>query len=81
MKNMEKLIEEYIAKEFLFDKPRVVLEGNLVEEGVVDSLGIMVLISYVEKEFGAEIKPEDVVVENFETVAAIARLVSQRIVA
>ena len=78
---MEQLIKEYIAQEFLHDKPRIVLEGNLVEEGVIDSLGIMSLIAYVEKQFGARIKPEDVVVENFESVAAIARLVGQRMVA
>ena len=81
MNNMEQSIEEYIAQEFLHDKPRIVLESNLVEEGVIDSLGIMSLIAYVEKQFGARIKPEDVVVENFESVAAIARLVGQRIVA
>ncbi len=81
MNNMEQSIKEYIAQEFLHDKPNNVLEGNLVEEGVIDSLGIMTLIAYVEKQFGARIKPEDVVVENFESVAAIARLVGQRIVA
>jgi len=80
MRNVEQLIKEYIAQEFLHDKPRTMLEGNLIEEGVVDSLGIMTLIAYVEKELGARIKPEDVVVENFESVAAIARLVRQRIV-
>ena len=81
MNNLEQLIKEYIAQEFLNDKPPIVLEGNLVEEGVVDSLGIITLIAYVEKQFGARIKPEDVVLENFESVAAIARLVRQRIVA
>ena len=81
MNDMEQMIKEYIAQEFLQDKPRLVLDGNLVEEGVVDSLGIMALISYVEKQFGARIKPEDVVVENFSTVAAIVQLVRQRIVA
>lgn len=81
MDSTEQLIEEYIAQEFLHNKPRSVLEGNLVENGVIDSLGIMTLIEYVEKQFGARIKPEDVVVENFESVAAIARLVRERIAA
>lgn len=80
MSNVEQMIKEYIAQEFLHDKPSVMLEGNLIEEGVVDSLGIMTLIAYIEKELGARIKPEDVVVENFESVAAIARLVRQRII-
>lgn len=81
MSNIEQLIKKYIIQEFLNDKPHIVLEDNLVEQGVIDSLGIMTLIVYVEKQFGARIKPEDVVPENFETVAAIARLVTQRIVA
>lgn len=81
MNNIEQLIKEFISREFLNDKPHVALDGNLVEQGVIDSLGIMTLIVYVEKQFGARIKPEDVVPENFESVAAIARLVTQRIVA
>lgn len=81
MNNIEQLIKDYIAQEFLGDRPHIVLEGNLVEEGVVDSLGIMALISFIDEQFGAKIKPEDVVVENFHSVAAIARLVRQRTVA
>ena len=81
MDNVEQAIKEYIAQEFLGDRPHIVLESNLVEEGVVDSLGIMALISFIDEQFGAKIKPEDVVVENFQSVAAIARLVRLRIVA
>lgn len=79
MRDFEQVIRDYIAQEFLHDKPLHVLEGNLVEEGIVDSLAILTLIAYVEKEFGAKIKPADVVVENFESVGAIARLVRQRL--
>ena len=81
MNNMEQSIREYIAQEFLHDRSPSDLEGDLVEEGVIDSLGIMTLIAYVETQFGARIKPEDVVLENFKSVASIARLVSERIVA
>lgn len=78
MSNVEQEITDYIVQEFLHDRPRDLAAGNLVEEGVVDSLGIMTLIAFVEKQFGARIRPEDVVVENFSTVAAIAQLVRQR---
>jgi acyl carrier protein len=74
----ERLIEEYIEREFLHDRPRNLLDGNLVESGIVDSLGIMTLIEYVESQLGARIRPEDVVVENFESISAIARLVRER---
>ena len=78
---MEQRLKEYIAQQFLLDRPRVLLDGNLIEDGVIDSLGIMTLIAYVEEQFGARIRPEDVVVENFNSVAAIARLVGQRMAA
>jgi acyl carrier protein len=78
LSNVEQQITDYIVQEFLHDRPRDLVAGNLVEEGVVDSLGIMTLIAFVEKQFGARIRPEDVVVENFSTVAAIAHLVKQR---
>ncbi|MCI0399373.1 MAG: acyl carrier protein [Chloroflexi bacterium] len=79
MNNIEQLIKEFITQEFLQDKPGLELNGqNLIEAGVIDSLGILMLINYLEQRLGAQIQPEDVVLENFCSIEAIKRLVEQR---
>ena len=51
---------------------------SLVESGVIDSLGIMKLVDFIEKEFRVKIGDEDLVPENFETVDDITKLLSSK---
>ena len=50
----------------------------LLEDGAVDSLGILELMTFVGERYGIEITDEDFVPENFETVDSLVRLVKQR---
>lgn len=79
MDNTQQLLSEFIANEFLGDESKSLSgDENLIEAGVVDSLAILMLINYIEGQFSVTIQPEDVVVENFESVAAITRLIHMR---
>lgn len=50
----------------------------LLEKQVVDSLGMITLISLLEDEFDVEIDDGDVVPRNFRTIRDIARLVDSK---
>ena len=43
------------------------INDDLLGTGVVDSIGMIKLISFLEKEFEISIPPEDMIVENFMT--------------
>ena len=80
MDSIEQAVKDYIVKEFLFDKPGQHLESDdlLVASDIIDSLGIFMLVAFLEKRFGVGVQPDDVILENFETVTAIKRLVEAR---
>lgn len=48
---------------------------DLLGSGILDSLGMVQLIAFVEKEFKVEVGPEDMVIENFMTVNHIVKYV------
>jgi acyl carrier protein len=50
----------------------------LIAEHVVDSLGIFQLVSFVEDEFDVEVGDDEVVLENFATIAALADFVERK---
>ncbi len=50
----------------------------LIENGVVDSLGIFHIVSFLEREFGVDINDEELAPEHFGTIANIARLVDSK---
>jgi methoxymalonate biosynthesis acyl carrier protein len=50
----------------------------LIDSGIVDSLGLFKLIAHIEDEFKVKIEPEDVQIENFATLNAIAGLIRSK---
>ena len=50
----------------------------LIESGIVDSLGIMKLLQYLEDSFSIRISDDELRPENFETPGAIASLVATK---
>ncbi len=72
-------IKKYIEEEFVTETDDVDLESvDLLEEEIVDSLGIFTLISFIEEKFGVSIDPTDINLDNFQTVDTITALVEGR---
>lgn len=72
-------LRQFIMEEFVRDGSPIDETTNLLEQEIIDSLGIFTLIGFIEDRFGVRVAPEDVNLENFETLAAIASLVDQKL--
>lgn len=71
-------IRNFIQQELLFEEPGVtVADDAKLLEGMVDSLGLLQLVAFLESEFEVQIDEADINVANFETVAAIAALIDR----
>ena len=46
-------------------------DTSLIENGVIDSLGIFQLVSFLESSFGIRVGDEEIVLENFESIDRI----------
>lgn len=64
--------------EFVGDEDELTDDYPLLEAGVLDSLGIMTLVEYLESEFDIVIDEDDVVAEHFETIDTVVALVSTK---
>jgi len=51
------------------------VDADLVRTDILDSLALVELLAYIEKEFGAEISLDDVEIEDFHSIARIAEYV------
>jgi len=54
---------------------RVADDAHLLETGIIDSLGILEIVSFVEQEFKISISDEDLVPENFRSIASLATFI------
>ena len=76
---MEEL-KNYLTTEIAPDRDRMTLgpDDDLLELGSVDSMAVMKLVAFLEKNFGIEVRDEDIVPENFQSLARMATYVEQR---
>ena len=76
----EKLIKDFIQTELVNDRrdDELLNTDNLIESGTIDSLGIIKLISYIEKTYLIKITNDDIVVDNFETIEAISTFIRNK---
>ncbi len=80
MSKVEEVIRQYIAQNILFNNKGYPFpdDASFLENGIIDSMNVMELIMFVEETFGLEVADEDIVPDNFDSVAKIAAYVGHR---
>lgn len=73
-------IRTFIVENFLFGDTSYDLgdDVSLIEADLVDSTGILELVSHVEATYGVDIRDADIVPANFDSIGRIAAFVSSR---
>ncbi len=77
---IEQKIREYIIKNLYYaeDNP-ITDDDSFLETGVVDSMGVMELVTYIQSEFGIEVAQSEIVVENFDSIQKVANFVRRKL--
>ena len=74
------VLKKYVTKELLNGRANQQLnnDDNILTTGLIDSLGIMRLVAFIEEEFSTQVPPEDVTIDNFRTIGHIANYLQER---
>jgi acyl carrier protein len=73
-------VRDYIIDTFLFGDASLMPgdDQSLLQNGIVDSTGVLDLILLVEDKFGLRVADEDVTPENFDSVDRISRFLERK---
>jgi len=76
----ETQIRSFILENFLYtdDEAKLKNTDSFLVEGIVDSTGILELLMFVEETFGVTVEDEEVLPENFDSVAQLACYVGKK---
>lgn len=75
-KMTEQRLKKFIMQRFpLARRYELGVSDPLLENGVVDSLGVLDLVSFMEQEFSISITDEELIPENFHTIARLIAFV------
>ena len=55
------------------------LHDSLLTSGIIDSLGALEVVMYIENEFGVEVLDEEMLADHFESIYSITQFVETKI--
>ncbi len=53
-------------------------DSALIESGIIDSFGIVQMVSFIEDKYGINMTGEDLVVEHFRSISTLAELIMKK---
>lgn len=71
-------IRAFIREKILFDNEAPLPDDQEIFPGIIDSLGILDLAEFIEKTYGVSIEDDELLVTNFQSLAAIAALLETK---
>lgn len=73
-------VQQFIRKNFMFDDKQTLGDDqSLLNSGVVDSTGILELISFLEESCQVKFNDSDLVADNFDSVNKISIFITQKL--
>lgn len=74
----EPAIRGFVQKEIMKNRGSLEVTDNLIEQGIIDSLGIVKMIDYLETTFQIRVSDEEVLPANFETIESMCTFVRRK---
>lgn len=73
-------IRSFILENFLLTaEPNALADDtSLSDAGIIDSAGMLEIVMYLEQEWGIEVADEEMLRENFDSVAGITAFLSRK---
>ncbi|HEY5997786.1 MAG TPA: acyl carrier protein [bacterium] len=77
---VKEALRTFILENFLFgqENPDFTDGASLLENGLIDSTGVLELVAFVEEKYGISVADEELLPENFDSVDNLANYVGRK---
>lgn len=81
MDEIRSKLRSFIIDSFLFgrydQKPDD--DDSLIDQGIIDSTGVLMLVAFLESELGVHVEDDDIVPENLDSLSKLGSFVSRKL--
>lgn len=75
---IQDLIKQYIVKATFSETDVIQNDTKIFEQGLLDSMGLLLLIDFIKEKFTIEVKDDELLIDNFESVDNIASFIKNK---
>jgi acyl carrier protein len=81
MHTIEQEIRQFIIDNFLFGELEATLfnDDSLLDRGIIDSTGVLELVTFLEDKYGMKIQDDELVPKNLDSVNGLVQFVSRKV--
>ena len=73
-------LRQFIANNFLFAREvELADDTSFLETGIIDSTGMLEIISFLEQEYGISIDPEELIPDNLDSINRIVAFIERKL--
>lgn len=77
--NVEQFVMNALQKKYSLDRSVDLENFNYVENGYVDSLGIVLFVTELEEHFHIEFSDEELMSPSFQTIGGLIRMIESKV--
>jgi len=79
METIRKTLRQFIVDNFLLGQNLGFSDGDsLIDRGLVDSTGVLELVTFLEEQFGVSVADEEIVPDNLDSIDNLARFLASK---
>jgi acyl carrier protein len=73
-------LRSFIVDNFLYgdDDGTLTNDISFLERGIIDSTGVLELVSFIEEKFGVTVEDDELTPENFDSLSRLSSYVSKK---
>lgn len=73
-------VREFVVENFLFGDGEVLKDNtSFMEEGIIDSTGILELVFFLEETFSLSVEDDELVPDNMDSLQNIVRFIDRKL--
>ena len=72
-------VRKFMIDNFLFEDNGLNEDMSFLENGIIDSTGVLELIDFLEKSFGINVEDQEIIPENLDSISRVAAYVQSKL--
>jgi acyl carrier protein len=79
--NIEAEIRNFILENFLFDQNEdaLVNDASFLDENIIDSTGILELVSFIEETYSIHVEDEELIPKNLDSINNVVAFIEKKL--
>lgn len=81
MKEIERSVREFVTENFILANGEIELQNDdsFLEKGLIDSMGVLELVDFIESSYSFAISDDDLLPENLDSINRITAFVARNL--